>query len=188
MLVNMYTNPSCYLSSTESRGLFYEKLNKVLQDRYPRSRESLLWRRVGELVNKALRILKLETVQVVYRGCNYVPNISGAQFRFRMITSTSKNPRVAEMYSGCKTLILIENTLGLDVEKYSQVPDEEEVLLPSTHVYEVVKYTKNETEINSEMERLHYDMQPEVFLLLRQIYYRNHIFFCCFGIRKSYRA
>lgn len=180
MLVNMYTNPSCRLSLTESRGLFYEKLNKVLQQKFPRSTESLLWRRVGKLVNKALRILKLERVQVVYRGCNYVPNISGAQFRFRVITSTSRNPRVAEIYSGCKTFILIEDTLGLDVKKYSEVPDEDEVLLPSTYVYKVVKYTKNETEIKSEMERVLPDVQPEVFLLLRQVYRKNRIFFCCF--------
>ncbi|XP_045192215.2 uncharacterized protein LOC123548755 [Mercenaria mercenaria] len=191
ILINMFSNPSCTLSKTENNGIFYKRLNKELQNTRPRGPESKLWRKVGSLINKALEIMRLEPVDVVYRGCVYHPDFSQPEFSFRKITSTSTDPLIAGIYSDCKTFILIEDALGLDIERYSQIPDESEILLQSTNVYLVEKYTRNETEIHEEMEKILPGMTPpEVFVRLRQKHGTKHTFLsrllsCSFGICRS---
>ncbi|XP_060580062.1 uncharacterized protein LOC132736859 [Ruditapes philippinarum] len=169
-LINMYSNPSCSLSKKEMLGVFFTKVNKELRSGRTNGPESSVWREAGILINQALEILGLQKVSVVYRGCPYSLDFTLPQFIFGQITSTTTNPKVAEMYTGCETFILIEDALGVDIRPYSQIPDESEVLLQSTNIYVVEKHTRNKTEIQQEMNKISPLMESQIneFVRLRQ--------------------
>ncbi|XP_053372854.1 uncharacterized protein LOC128546390 isoform X2 [Mercenaria mercenaria] len=176
ILINMYSNPNCYLFIKRQGGLFNEKLNKEIQNNYPRDANSRLWIQVGNLVNKAIELLGMKTYQVVYRGCLHNPDLSRSEFSFRRITSTSMNPQVADFYTGCETFIMIEDARGLDMHRYSQIPDEAEIILQSTNIYLIEEYTRNKTEIREKLEKVLPGMQQvKLFVRLRQIHRRNFI-------------
>jgi hypothetical protein len=153
-------------------GVFFTKVNKELRSGRTNGPESSVWREAGILINQALEILGLQKVSVVYRGCPYSLDFTLPQFIFGQITSTTTNPKVAEMYTGCKTFILIEDALGVDIRPYSQIPDESEVLLQSTNIYLVEKHTRNVTEIQQEMNKIYPMVESPIneFVRLRQIH------------------
>ncbi|XP_045187668.2 uncharacterized protein LOC123545407 isoform X2 [Mercenaria mercenaria] len=176
ILINMYSNPNCYLFKTKQGGLFNEKLNKEIQNNYQRDANSRLWIQVGNLVNKATELLGIKTYQAVYRGCSHNPDLSRTEFSFRRITSTSRDPQVADFYTGGETFIIIEGARGLDMHRYSQIPDEAEIILQSTNIYLIEEYTRNKTEIREKIDKVLPGMQQvKLFVRLRQIHRRNFI-------------
>jgi len=95
----------------------------------------------------------------VYRGCQFSPEhievyktilkSDYQSFLWNSFISTSKNKAIAEIFGQNNTLIEIqfdEKSFGIDISRFSGVPDEEEVLLPARGFYKLLKISEVKTE------------------------------------------
>lgn len=95
----------------------------------------------------AIKHLKIKNkCQTSYRGvAKTVKELTKmSNVRFGRFASTSRSPQVAHIYSGDKTCFEILTCHGADITAYSNVKDEEEILIPPYEVFEVVDIKKNQ--------------------------------------------
>ncbi|XP_068120541.1 GPI-linked NAD(P)(+)--arginine ADP-ribosyltransferase 1-like isoform X2 [Hyperolius riggenbachi] len=101
--------------------------------------------------------------QTVYRGMKGVhlnPEAPNAEVRFGQFSSSSKNKKISEDF-GKDTFIKLFSCFGIDVRRFSYVPEQEEVLIPVDEVFRVkdtktVDGDKSYLELESAKKRCHY--------------------------------
>lgn len=110
------------------------------------------------LLTDALRLLKEDDKHKclqVYRGSRESFNIKkNTKVRFGHFTSTSMNAAQAKKF-GEITFFKIKTCYGASVEKYSEKPEEEEVLVPPFEMFKVSSVEKKSpTEMEVELKQL----------------------------------
>jgi hypothetical protein len=131
----------------------YRKLNESLWGKDDPKQKHLWENKITTFGPFILLLCKLglretDGCMTVYRGLN-LPDDSIEQLkttretlRFPALTSTTRNPEVAEMFSGNVTFCIDINSSirSMDVAAYSSFPDEEEQILDTDFCFEVRGY------------------------------------------------
>lgn len=148
-LVNLYTQ-SCKLDQTT----FYALLNSNLRTGH----SAPFWKKAGDLLNQGMVLLKESKFSDVYRGCVHPHTFKpGTLVRFHEFLSTSLSSWTAFWFAlkNCRrssmVIFNIKDAVGLDVSTYSAFSAEDEVLIKSSSVFEVV-------EVSSRLHRPYSDV------------------------------
>uniref|UniRef100_A0A4W5NMK0 NAD(P)(+)--arginine ADP-ribosyltransferase n=1 Tax=Hucho hucho TaxID=62062 RepID=A0A4W5NMK0_9TELE len=99
------------------------------------------------LLSDALRILNKDPGKecvTTYRGTTLAyQGKKDDTMRFGQFTSSSTNEHVAKIYANWKTCFKITTCFGASLVGFSQIKDEEEVLIPPYEVFKIAEVTKN---------------------------------------------
>ncbi|MBN3311331.1 NAR1 ribosyltransferase, partial [Amia calva] len=125
-------------------GRIYRQFNTAVRTQGER-RESYLkqfhYKALHFLLTDALQLLKAQDPGLcyqVYRGVNITFEAEeNSQVRFGQFTSSSMNREVAEELFGNATVFNITTCLGVKIQNYSCIPEEEEVLIPPSETFTV---------------------------------------------------
>ena len=145
-IVHMYTQPETCLS-----GVLDIQLRIGSVDGYICQYADLLNTAIGILSEKGW-----VHEEEVYRATYECDEIEGeGKTTLRGFTSTSTDPLVPFniITFNCMTYMVIKGVSSLSVEFVSDFPDENEVLLKRNYAIDVLKMTKDKTEIENEMKK-----------------------------------
>ena len=133
LAVYTYTLPSPLVATT-----FNEK-TRTLGPKNPNYDFKAMYYFLSAAINK----ISPKTLQKVYRGVTYpVTATVGQPFIFPNFASTTDNEMVAEIFSGAPdpgTMFYIQTSLGANIDRFSAVGDEDEVLIPPCEKFQVLK-------------------------------------------------
>ncbi|KAM9398947.1 erythroblast NAD(P)(+)--arginine ADP-ribosyltransferase-like [Salvelinus alpinus] len=95
------------------------------------------------LLTNALRILNKKNKRFqTFRGTNVsFRGVRNTKMRFGQFTSSSLDKKIAKRF-GTKSCFEIATYFGAPLGKYSQLPDEKEVLIPPYEVFKITKVMK----------------------------------------------
>ncbi|XP_069833908.1 ecto-ADP-ribosyltransferase 5-like [Dendropsophus ebraccatus] len=93
----------------------------------------------------AVKMLSNKYKKVVYRGVSnihFIPsNHSHGFIRFGQFTSSSEDRAVATKF-GTSSFFTMQTRLGVEIQRFSQYPNEKEVLIPGYEMFKVVSFNR----------------------------------------------
>ncbi|KAM3937602.1 T-cell ecto-ADP-ribosyltransferase 1-like [Leptodactylus fuscus] len=126
---------------------FYSAFNKATRDvgsSIQKYKNQFHFKAMHYYLTTALQMLSNKSKRLVYRGDRnqFIPSKnSRGIIRFGQFTSTSVDPAVA-MRFGNTSFFTIEARLGVDMQRFSMVPSEKEILIPGYELFKVTAFQR----------------------------------------------